>query len=196
MTAILGGSGSGKSTLMETVLARGISTRARVEGAIEVRVGAAGEQQPGRSITSLRALHRVRNLVGFMPQDDLVYEDLTVLENLLLSARYRVPLPPDARGWPGGGDARRCRLRIGEILELLRLAPVADQLVGGSNGVRGVSGGQRRRLSMGIELVHYPSAFFLDEVRMRVPLPRRDAVVGAGARHRPDAMCVYASLGS
>ena len=64
MTAILGGSGSGKSTLMETVLARGISTRARVEGAIEVRVGAAGEQQPGRSITSLRALHRVRNLVG------------------------------------------------------------------------------------------------------------------------------------
>ena len=167
----------------ETILARGISAHTKVKGKLEVAVGAHGSAERC-GISSLRALRAVRNIVGYMPQDDVIYQDLTVRENLLLSARYRLPTAPrhetpaDHRGGASSTqpmslgrrrgprwfrDDRSCRLRVVEILDLLRLAGVADQIVGGTNGVRGISGGQRRRTSMGIDLVHNPSVFFLDE---------------------------------
>ena len=87
-------------------------------------------------------------------QDDIVYPELTVRENLLYAARFQLP--------PGTTD--------GEIEDLadstmasLGLSRVADSLVGDSTR-RGVSGGEKKRVNIGVELMKKPRILFLDEV--------------------------------
>jgi ABC transport system ATP-binding/permease protein len=86
-----------------------------------------------------------RNQIGYVPQDDIIHSDLTVEEVLNYAARLR--LPPDTR-WQEVIDKT---LRQIEMLERRHL-PVSK-----------LSGGQRKRVSIGVELLADPKLFFLDE---------------------------------
>ncbi|KAL6842786.1 hypothetical protein ACP4OV_027630 [Aristida adscensionis] len=133
LVAIVGPSGAGKTTLL-SVLA-GSADPARV-AAGEVLVN-------GRAMDAAR----FRRVSGYVPQDDALFPALTVEESLVYSARLRL------RG--GGRAAAEARAR--ELMAELGLAHVAG------SRVAAVSGGERRRVSIGMDLVHDPAVLLLDE---------------------------------
>jgi ABC-type multidrug transport system ATPase subunit len=81
--------------------------------------------------------------------------ECTVRENILFSARMRLP----REGWP---DSRICEY-VDAVIEVLGLSECSNTLIGDPAGTRGVSGGQRKRTNIGIELAAAPAAIFLDE---------------------------------
>ncbi|KAK5659737.1 hypothetical protein OQA88_948 [Cercophora sp. LCS_1] len=136
LTAVMGGSGAGKSTLMNLLMGKIQPT----SGAVSVN------EDPGR-------VSRYRKLVGYVPQDDIVSPELTVRENILHSARIRLP-----RSW----SKREVQAHVDAVLECLELEHVRDNIVG-TVGKPNISGGQRKRVSIGMELAAAPMAIFLDE---------------------------------
>lgn len=131
--AILGGSGAGKSTLM----------------------GALTGMQPatsGEILVNGRNLYQeygvFRSMIGYVPQEDIVHLDLTVREVLEYSARLRMP---------GDTSADEIGRIVDQTISDLELGSRRDVLV------RDLSGGQRKRVSIGVELLTSPSMFFLDE---------------------------------
>lgn len=86
-------------------------------------------------------------------QEDLVHDELTVRENLSYAAALK--LPPDMP------PSRRAAI-VDDVLDVLMLRPVQDYVVGCIEA-RGISGGQRKRVNLGLELVGMPSLLFLDE---------------------------------
>ena len=98
-------------------------------------------------------VQRYRKVTGFVPQDDIIHPKLTVEENLLFSARYRL--------------TKRMKRQdilavVDRAIHLLGLVDVRNQLVGNEES-RGISGGQRKRVNIGLELVADPWVLFLDE---------------------------------
>src|ERR1700736_2676135 len=87
----------------------------------------------------------VRRAIGYVPQSSVVDRDATGRENLLLQGRIQ------------GVSASELRQRVDELLGLLGLAEAADRVV------RGYSGGMKRRLDVGLGLIHRPKVLFLDE---------------------------------
>ena len=98
--------------------------------------------------------------VGYVPQTDVLHDRLTVRETLIYTARLR--LPSDT-------SAAESSVAVDEVLEELRLAEHADTFV------ERLSGGQRKRLSCGVELIGKPSTVLLDEPTSGLdpPLERR-----------------------
>ena len=88
-----------------------------------------------------------------MIADDLMCENLTVRETLEYAARLRLP---STMSWAGK------RKRVNRIIEELGLKKCEHSRVGGATQ-RGISGGERKRLSIGVELVTGPRLLFLDE---------------------------------
>ncbi|MBE9032059.1 ATP-binding cassette domain-containing protein [filamentous cyanobacterium LEGE 11480] len=86
-----------------------------------------------------------RNQIGYVPQDDIIHRDLTVTEVLTYAAQLR--LPPDAN----------LRHVVETTLEQIEMGPRRHVLVSQ------LSGGQRKRISIGVELLADPKLFFLDE---------------------------------
>lgn len=140
LTGILGPSGAGKSTLLAALAGRTPEGSIRMTGEILVN----GKHD---------GLERYRSMIGFVPQDDIVHASLTVEENIAFSAFYR--LPADCT------DAER-QNKISFTLSALGLEEVRTELVG-DEVVRGISGGQRKRVSVGVELVAGPTLLLLDE---------------------------------
>jgi ABC-type multidrug transport system ATPase subunit len=88
-----------------------------------------------------------------MSQDDLLFPMLTVKETLMFSAFFRLPL----------SQSKAVKIaRVIYLLEQLGLLRVANSLIG-DEGYRGISGGERRRVSIGIDIIHDPQLLFLDE---------------------------------
>ena len=129
LVAIIGESGAGKSTLLKTLAGVSLPTRGNV------MIG--GEPVQARV-----------SEIGYVPQFDIVHDELTVEEALDFAARLR--LPGDA-----GAEARMAR--VCEVMAQLGLEERAGVRV------RRLSGGQRKRVAVGIELLHRPGALFLDE---------------------------------
>lgn len=115
--------------------------------------------------------HRV---CGYVRQETVFFESLTVRETLQYTARLRlpasmsredkVPAHPAAHTHlpPTHCAAARQFARVEEVLEELDLTEVADSRIG--NAVTGgISGGERRRLSVAMELLYRPSVLLLDE---------------------------------
>ncbi|KAH9023839.1 ABC-2 type transporter-domain-containing protein [Lactarius pseudohatsudake] len=93
--------------------------------------------------------------VGFVPQQDVLPAMLTVSEALLFAARLRLPEYVT--------DAEK-RQRVADVLEQLGLTHVRDSRIGGQTShARGISGGEMRRVSIGLELVASPDVLILDE---------------------------------
>jgi ABC-type multidrug transport system ATPase subunit/ABC-type multidrug transport system permease subunit len=136
--AVMGASGSGKSTLIDA-LANRIS-RDALKGAVTLN----GEPLVGDIIKSISA---------YVMQDDLLFPTLTVTETLSFAAEFRLPraLPPAKK-----------RARVQALIDQLGLRAAADTIIG-DEGHRGVSGGERRRVSIGTDIIHDPILLFLDE---------------------------------
>ena len=141
---LLGPNGSGKS-----------STLAAISGDLKpaagiVRVG-------GLSIDADPLAYR--RLLGLVPQDLALYDDMTGAENLLFFGQLY------------GLGGRALRQRVAEVLEMVRLTDVARRLV------RTWSGGMQRRLNLACALLHQPDLLLLDEPTVGLDLQSRDAVV-------------------
>uniref|UniRef100_A0A0D9V7J2 ABC transporter G family member 5 n=1 Tax=Leersia perrieri TaxID=77586 RepID=A0A0D9V7J2_9ORYZ len=136
--AVMGASGSGKSTLIDA-LANRIS-RDALKGSVTLN----GEALTGNVIKSISA---------YVMQDDLLFPMLTVTETLSFAAEFRLPrsLPPTKK-----------RARVQALIDQLGLRAAENTIIG-DEGHRGVSGGERRRVSIGTDIIHDPILLFLDE---------------------------------
>jgi ABC-type multidrug transport system ATPase subunit len=136
--AILGPSGAGKTTLLELL------TGQRRPSSGQVRFNGADLH------SSLSGLY---DQIGYVPQEDIMHRDLTVEEVLSHTAAMRLP-----RDLP----AAAVQARIDTVLTEMGLAHIRDRTIGGEQ-VRGISGGQRKRVNIAIELLTEPPMLFLDE---------------------------------
>jgi ABC-type multidrug transport system ATPase subunit len=136
LAAVMGGSGAGKSTFVNVLMGKTPNTG----GTVMVNYS------PGK-------IARYKKLIGFVPQDDILLPELTCRENVLHSARIRLP-----RTWSNA----QIEAHVDAVLDCLELTHVKDSLVG-SVGKPVISGGQRKRVSIGMELAAAPMAIFLDE---------------------------------
>lgn len=97
--------------------------------------------------------HQFRGSLGYVPQDDIIHPDLTVAQALYYTARLR--LPSDTT------DAEIAQ-RVAGVIAQLGLEGTENVLIG-SPQKKGISGGQRKRVNLGMELLTDPSVLFLDE---------------------------------
>jgi ABC-type lipoprotein export system ATPase subunit len=132
MTAIMGGSGAGKTSLLNALCGRAFY--GETTGSILVN----GHEE---------SIEDHKDSVGFVPQDDIVYAELTVRENLIFSGRFRLPK---------GTSNEEIEELADETLANLGLARVANSPVGDIRR-RGVSGGEKKRVNIGLELMALPS---------------------------------------
>ncbi|CAI5488714.1 unnamed protein product [Closterium sp. Naga37s-1] len=139
VTAIMGASGSGKTTLLN-ILAHRIAKERR-SGSVELD----GTVVRGSTM---------RRMSAYVMQDDLMFPALTVRETLMFAAELRLA----ARGVTQEEKERK----VESLLDLLGLTKVADSLIG-NESQRGVSGGERKRVAIGVEMVSDPRILFLDE---------------------------------
>lgn len=138
LTAILGSSGSGKTTMLNTLAYRMGGGRLRTTGDILYN--------GSPKISSIRS--------AYVMQQDVLLPTLTVCETLLYAAELRLPPPTSAE--------ERHRVVEDVILEL-GLKECANTRIG-NNVHKGCSGGEKRRTSLGVQLLANPSVLFLDEV--------------------------------
>ncbi|EQC34285.1 hypothetical protein SDRG_08058 [Saprolegnia diclina VS20] len=136
---LMGPSGSGKTTLLNALagVANGTTT---ITG--------------NMSLDGLPLPSNYRRLAAYVHQEDTLLPTLTVRESMEYSAFLRLP---------STYSLQSKQLMVTKVLEELRLSHVADARIGSAQGLRGISGGERRRLSIGMELVTSPSILFLDE---------------------------------
>ncbi|KAJ3704157.1 hypothetical protein LUZ61_007862 [Rhynchospora tenuis] len=135
LVAIVGPSGAGKTTLL-SILAGAIHP-CNVSGDILVN-------------GSPMEVSRFRRISGHVTQDDALFPLLTPEESLLYSARLRLK-----------ATKSEAANRVNELIEELGLSHVAGSTISGGNG--GISGGERRRVSIGVDMVHDPAVLLLDE---------------------------------
>ncbi|GFR46198.1 hypothetical protein Agub_g7729, partial [Astrephomene gubernaculifera] len=144
--AILGPSGAGKTTLMDVLAGRRHGTAGGVSGEIRInghRVGAA----------------QLRKVCGYVPQEIVLPGTSTVSEYLTFHAALRLPAALAARGCGRGSPAAA---RVAAVVGELGLGRVAHRLIG-DEFVRGLSGGEKRRVSIAVELLTRPGLLLLDE---------------------------------
>lgn len=137
MLAIMGPSGCGKSTLLDTLAGR-LASSASWDGEIRVN-GHKSQLSYGRA--------------AYVTQDEVLIGTLTVEETLLFAARLRLPMSMAA------SEKKKI---VDSVIQELGLESVKNTYIGNWH-IRGVSGGQRRRVSIGCELVTSPTLLFLDE---------------------------------
>lgn len=131
--ALLGPSGAGKSTLMNALN----GSHPANSGSVTIN---------GSDL--YRGFDSLRSLIGYLPQEDVLHRQLTVSECLTYSARLRLPddfTPAEISN------------RVNEVIADLQLAERAGTTISS------LSGGQRKRVSLGIELISKPSLLFVDE---------------------------------
>jgi ABC transport system ATP-binding/permease protein len=133
MTAVIGPSGSGKSTLLKVI----VGVRQPTGGAVTF---------DGRDVHAEYA--SIRSRIGMVPQDDVVHRGLTVTQALNIAATLR--MPPDTTKH----ERQQVVSRVVEELELTEHT---------GTRVDKLSGGQRKRVSVAMELLTEPSLLVLDE---------------------------------
>ncbi|KAK6150759.1 hypothetical protein DH2020_015691 [Rehmannia glutinosa] len=132
--AIVGPSGAGKSSLLE-ILAGKLCPQSACVYVNEKPIDKA----------------RFKKLSGYVTQKDTLFPLLTVEETLRFSAKLRLSLPePELSS------------RVKSLMQELGLSHVSGARVG-DDRVRGISGGERRRVSIGVEVIHDPKVLILDE---------------------------------
>jgi len=139
LIGIMGGSGVGKSTLLNVL-----------NGNLEPQKGEVLIN--GYNVYDKKDKKELEGVIGFVPQDDLLVEELTVFQNLFYNARLCINDFSD----------NQIREVVNDILEDLDLRDVKDLKVG--NPMKKIiSGGQRKRVNIALELIREPSVLFVDE---------------------------------
>lgn len=139
LIATMGPSGSGKTTLINA-LAHRVDSKTRVTGHIELN-----------GVVASNAL--LKSLSGYVMQDQLLNGYLTVRETMDYTARLRLPAD-----WT---DEQRSK-RVSEVIDKMGLTNSQHAIVGVPER-KGISGGERKRLCVGMELLTEPKLLFLDE---------------------------------
>jgi ABC-type multidrug transport system ATPase subunit/ABC-type multidrug transport system permease subunit len=135
---VMGSSGAGKSTLLDVLAGRLISND--LTGQIRVN---------GKEVTDRRAF---RKETGYVMQSDALFPLLTVRETIRYAAYLRV----------AEKSIEEKEALAEMIIKLLRLQKCADTIIGDEEK-RGLSGGEKRRVSIAVDIVHFPAIIFLDE---------------------------------
>ncbi|KAJ7957031.1 ABC transporter G family member [Quillaja saponaria] len=132
--AIVGPSGAGKSSLLE-ILAGKVTP------------------QTGSILVNQNPIDRAhfKKISGYVTQKDTLFPLLTVEETLMFSAKLRLKFPK-----------AELSSRVKSLIQELGLSHVAGTRIG-DDIVRGISGGERRRVSIGVEVIHDPKVLILDE---------------------------------
>ncbi|XP_071705769.1 ABC transporter G family member 6-like [Rutidosis leptorrhynchoides] len=136
--AVLGASGSGKSTLIDALANR--IAKDKLKGNITLN----GEPLESKLLKVISA---------YVMQDDLLFPMLTVEETLMFAAEFRLPRSL---------SKSKKKQRVQALIDQLGLRNAANTVIG-DEGHRGVSGGERRRVSIGTDIIHDPIILFLDE---------------------------------
>jgi len=136
LTAIIGGSGSGKTTMLNIMAQRMASSRLQPRGTTTFN---------GQKLENVRS--------AYVMQQDILLPTLTVRETLRYSADLRLPPPT---------TAEQRRKVVEEVILELGLKECADTRIG-THVHKGCSGGEKRRTSIGVQLLSNPSVLFLDE---------------------------------
>jgi ABC transport system ATP-binding/permease protein len=137
LIALMGASGAGKSTLLNVLN---------------------GSEEPSKGEVLINGVNihkdpkKIEGVIGFVPQDDLLIEDLTVYQNLYFSAKLCFSKK----------EEEAIHFLVMRVLEDLGLAEIKDLKVG-SPLRKTISGGQRKRLNIGLELLREPAVLFCDE---------------------------------
>jgi len=137
LIGIMGGSGAGKSTLLNVLN----SMETPSGGSVKIN---------GKNIHTEQ--DQIKGVIGHVSQDDLLIEELTVYENLFYNAKLCFGNLPDDE------IAKNCN----ELLASLGLSETRHLKVG-SPLEKTISGGQRKRLNISLELIRQPSVLFVDE---------------------------------
>jgi len=139
LTAIMGSSGAGKSTLLNVLAGRAVG---KIDGKIIYNGNPRENAEP------------IMKHQCYVMQDDILMKTQTSLEVITFSALLRIP-----RTTP----REKIDKRIGDIMDELNITHISNTQVGAPGVKRGVSGGERKRIAIGCELVTNPSLIFLDE---------------------------------
>jgi len=137
MVAIMGGSGAGKSTLLNLLNGNSVPS---------------GGEVLVNGINLHLEKKKTEGIIGYIPQDDLLIEDLTVFQNLFYNAKLCF----------AGMDDGALTKKAVALLENLGLAETSEMKVGNVLE-KTISGGQRKRLNIALELIREPSVLFVDE---------------------------------
>lgn len=139
VTAIMGTSGSGKTTLL-SILSNQIfpNRKNKISGTVKLNDKLTNELD-------------FMSYVKYVMQEDILLPTLSPRETLTFSARLKV----------GGSSESICNL-VDNMLEKLKISEVSDNLIG-NEIIKGISGGEKRRLCIGLELISDPSVVILDE---------------------------------
>ena len=137
LIALMGGSGAGKSTLLNVLN----GNESPSEGAVRIN-----------GIDIHRNRKAAEGIIGYIPQDDLLVEELTVYENMYFAAKLCFK----------NKSKEELDALVLKTLESLGLSAARDLKVG-SPLDKSISGGQRKRLNIGLELLREPSVLFVDE---------------------------------
>ena len=131
--AFVGGSGAGKSTFMNCI--SGVSKP--TSGQVLLN---------GNDLFSNYSV--LKNIIGYVPQQDIVFTDLTLIDMLKYAADLRMS---------DDSNATEKKKRIDDVLNIVELSDKKDVMI------KNLSGGQRKRASIAVELIADPKLFFLDE---------------------------------
>ena len=137
LVGLMGGSGVGKSTMLNLL-----------NGKIKPATG--NIYINGYDIHE--DSEKLNGLIGFVPQDDLLIEELTVHQNLYYNARLCF----------GDYNEEQLNSTVDKVLQDLDLYEIKDLQVGDPLNKK-ISGGQRKRLNIGLELMREPVVLFIDE---------------------------------
>ena len=143
LIAIMGPSGSGKTTLLNVLAGRVMDTKGCILTG-EIKINGVNRNELGSKFARIAA---------FVQQDDVLFSLQTVRETLLTAARFRLPKETSM-------DEKN--KRVDAIISELGLAKAEHTHIGDAK-IRGVSGGERKRANIGVELIQDPSLLFLDE---------------------------------
>jgi ABC-type multidrug transport system ATPase subunit len=153
LNTIIGASGCGKSTFLD--LLRGNIPTGKLGGLVYAKLK--GQKEIVLEIDKIQqhtqwpAFEALKKIRGYVPQDDVVYGDLTVFENLWYSALIRLR----------NKDVDVDHV-VHYVIEQLGMTAMAHKIVGTVER-RGISGGQRKRVNIGMEVVTLPSLLIMDE---------------------------------
>lgn len=131
--AVIGGSGAGKTTVMNAM--SGFDNK--ISGTVYCN-----------GIDLQRNINTLKNMIGFVPQQDIIYENLTLGRMLYYTARMKMP---------SDTSREEIKNRIYKVLEMVDLTERKNTYI------RKLSGGQKKRASIAVELLADPGLFFLDE---------------------------------
>jgi ATP-binding cassette subfamily G (WHITE) protein 2 len=141
MTALMGPSGSGKTTLMDILAGR--KNAGTIEGSVLMNGSKPGEY----------AEENLKDIIGYVEQFDTLVCELTVWQMLSYTAELKLPSTT---------TSKEQQDRVEEVIQMLDLESCRNTVIGNALQ-RGISGGQAKRVNIGLALITRPSVLYLDE---------------------------------